>query len=53
MFDTVVKNGSLFNGNMAAYWGFIAALLVVYFFVLLFKYYTLNLSVIKASTSVH
>ena len=38
---------------MGLYWGSIAVLLITFFFVVTFKFYALNLTVIKASTSIH
>ena len=38
---------------MGIYWGSIIILLIVFFFVVTFKFYALNLTVIEASTSVH
>ena len=53
-FDNVkAGTSSTFGGNFRLYWGILAMMIVVYFIVLVTKYYFLNLSLLKGSESIH
>ena len=44
---------SIFSGNFTTYWSVLAGVLVLFFFVLLIKFYSLNMAVVYANKSVH
>jgi hypothetical protein len=53
-FDSVLAGtSSNFGGDFTQYWVVLAVIIVIFFIVLVIKFYSLNLSLINASTAVH